>query len=328
MTDDPGNIPPAPPTTGIENNQTRIVPVNKVAVDGPRRSLDDSKVAELKQSITCVGILNPIVVVPEDGGENVRLIAGLHRLVAAKQLGLATIRCTVLECDDARRVELAEIDENLIRNDPGPAEHALLTGRRAEIIKELAAQGGALSQTATPSKKQAQRGAGQKSGPDVASVRDQANRTGETKDTVQRSRKRFEGIGDVILKKIVDTSLDKGVQLDALAKLSKEKQYDLAERAAVGETVSARMANRKPKREPQHQSRVTDLQQAMDDFYAWHRRYNALWKEKGLEQVLNEILDALIVAVCDADPSFDEPISELVTAKSKFQNWLKGRKGD
>ena len=110
-----------------------------------------------------------------------RLVAGMHRLEATKRLGIETIQCTVLDYVEALRVELAEIDENFIRNDPSAAEHALLTGRRAEIIKELDAQDGTLSQNATASK-QAQRRAGKKSGPDIASVRDQANKTGETKD--------------------------------------------------------------------------------------------------------------------------------------------------
>jgi hypothetical protein len=39
--------------------------------------------------------------------------------------------------------------------------------------------------------------------------------------------------------KVVGTSLDKGTELDALAKLPKEVQAPLIERAAAGETVSA-----------------------------------------------------------------------------------------
>src|SRR6478672_1374932 len=97
--------------------------------------------------------------------ENFELVAGFHRLEAMTRLGIATIQCTVLECDDALRVELAEIDENFIRSDPSPAEHALLTGRRREIIRALADQQGTLSQDETASR-QAKRRAGQKTGPD------------------------------------------------------------------------------------------------------------------------------------------------------------------
>jgi len=123
-----------------------------------------------------------------------RLIAGRHRLDAAKRLGHATIPSTVLEYEDALRLELAEIDENLIHKDLSPAEHARLTGRRAEIIRQLAMQNGTVSQTATPSR-QSQRRAGTETGYDPGSVRDHAVRFGESKDRVQRSKKRFESLG-------------------------------------------------------------------------------------------------------------------------------------
>ena len=74
----------------------------------------------------------------EGGGEEEdALVAGQHRLVAIKQLGIPTIRCTFLDWDDALAVELAEIDENFIRHDLSPARHALMTERRSEIIEEL-----------------------------------------------------------------------------------------------------------------------------------------------------------------------------------------------
>jgi ParB-like chromosome segregation protein Spo0J len=50
------------------------------------------KVLELMKSIYCLGLLNPIIVVKrerEDGGEEARLVAGLHRLQAVKQLARA-----------------------------------------------------------------------------------------------------------------------------------------------------------------------------------------------------------------------------------------------
>ena len=60
------------------------------------------------------------------------------------------------------------------------------------------------------------------------------SKTGETKDKIQRSKKRVEILGG-ILKKVVGTSLDKGSELDALAKLPEAEREDLADRAASGE---------------------------------------------------------------------------------------------
>jgi ParB/RepB/Spo0J family partition protein len=156
-----------------ENNKTITVPIGQVVVDGERRPINEAKVAELMESIRSVGVLNPIVVV--QGKNGFRVVAGLHRLEAMKRLGFANVQCTVLEFDEALRIELAEIDENIIRNNPSAAEHALLTVRRGEIIQELAKQSGTLSQAATSSN-QALRRAGQRTGPDIASVRDQASK--------------------------------------------------------------------------------------------------------------------------------------------------------
>jgi hypothetical protein len=174
----------------------------------------------------------------------------------------------------------------------------------------------------------AQRRAGQKSGPDVASVRDQANKTGETKDTVQRSKKRFEDIGDGILEKIVGTNLDKGVQLDALAKLSKEKQHDLAERAAAGETVSARMGNRKSTRGAEKETQHKSLEHAFDEFWTWNVRYGELLRSTGLLEQFDRLLRALSDAICPPEETeLPEQTSER-PKKRKFVDLLKGRTGD
>jgi ParB/RepB/Spo0J family partition protein len=294
MTDELDHVRPAASlgsTLRIENNRTITVPVDQVVVVGERRQLNETKVEEMKKSFNSLGLLNPIVVAQgkgQDGREEYRLVAGLHRLEATKRLSIATIRCTVLECDETLRVELAEIDENLIRNDPSPAEHAKLTRRRAEIIKELVDEG-KLSQSATASK-QAQRRAGQKSGPDVASIRDQAKWTGESKDKIHRSTKRGK-IGR-ILDMVRGTSLDKGVELDALAKLPEAEREDLAKRAARGEAVSARTADRKPK--PKRQSKFpTRRQKAFMEFSSWAERYEDLEHLADVRQQITEITAAL-----------------------------------
>ena len=157
--------------------------------------------------------------------EEYYLVAGRHRLQALKLLNVVDAQCTVLARDDVLGVELARIDENLMRNDRSPAEHALLTGRRREIIRALAAQEGTLSQDETASR-QAKRRAGEKTGPDVASVRDQASKTGVSKDKIHRSTKFYDTLGPAVLKSVARTSLDNGAQLNALMKLADEERHD------------------------------------------------------------------------------------------------------
>jgi hypothetical protein len=307
------------------------VPIEQVVVDGERRPINKAKLAELKKSISTVGLLNPITGVVrkgENGKEYVRLVAGGHRLQAEIELGSATIQCRVLEYDEALRVELAEIDENFIRNDPSAAEHALLTGRRAEIIRELAVQDGTLSQNATASR-QGQRRAGEESGPEPASVRDQAKKTGETKDRIQRSKKRFETLGSAILRRTLGTSLDKGVQLDALAKLPEQERESLLKRAAHGAPVSAIQELREVKRaaheEPQHQSSAIDIDDAINELYDWIEKYSDLLKVKGFLEQIDEYYRALFKASEETDAP--ERTSER-SKKSKWLPWRKGDKGD
>ena len=85
--------------------------ISNIIVPAGRRCIDHAKVLALAESIKIVDLLNPITV----NKSNV-LIAGGHRLEAHKLLGRKTIECIVLAGDEWK-AELAEIDENLIRND-------------------------------------------------------------------------------------------------------------------------------------------------------------------------------------------------------------------
>ena len=223
--------------TAPKPNQIITLPIAQIVAIGPRGQLDEAKICELMESIKSTGLLNPIVVMrPEEVGcDTVQLVAGLHRLEASKRLGFSTIHCIVLEFKEALRIELEEIDEKIIRGDASAAERAILMGQRSEIEQELAAQ---LSQFATASK-QALRRAGEKLGHHIAIVRDQAKRSGKSKDKLQRSKERWGILGSRLLYKIVGTTLDSGGELDALGQLPEAEREELANRAASGERVTA-----------------------------------------------------------------------------------------
>ena len=135
-----------------KGNRTITVPVAQIVAGDGRRPLSDAKVSELAKSICAVGLLSPIVVAlrgRQSAKEECRLVAGPHCLKAMKLLGIVDAPCTILGRDDDLPVELVEIEENISRNDPTPAEDALLTGRRRKIFRILAAQGATLSQDET-----------------------------------------------------------------------------------------------------------------------------------------------------------------------------------
>jgi hypothetical protein len=67
--------------------------------------------------------------------------------------------------------------------------------------------------------------------------------TGQSKATTNRAIARADALGDEALAKVVNTSLDSCVELDALARLNAPERAELIERAVAGEQVSARTAN-------------------------------------------------------------------------------------
>ena len=81
----------------------------------PRRAFRDESLAELAQSIREQGVLQPLLVVPTEGGRY-RIVAGERRWRAARLAGLATVPCVVRELDALQQMEAALV-ENLQRED-------------------------------------------------------------------------------------------------------------------------------------------------------------------------------------------------------------------
>src|SRR5579872_3617259 len=86
-----------------------------------RRSFDDEAMADLMQSITDVGLIEPIVVKETAG--RFEVLAGHRRLVACQQLGHVEIACVVRE-DGAAAGEAVKVHENAVREAVNAAEEA------------------------------------------------------------------------------------------------------------------------------------------------------------------------------------------------------------
>lgn len=90
--------------------------------DQPRSAFDENTLASLAASIREVGVLQPLVVRPGDGGRFI-LIAGERRLRAARLAGLTEVPVIVREPSNAGSLTEALI-ENLQREDLSPLEEA------------------------------------------------------------------------------------------------------------------------------------------------------------------------------------------------------------
>lgn len=107
------------------------IAINEIKIGVGRRDASLKGIDELVRSISEVGLLNPITVDPDH-----TLIAGLHRLEAAKRLGWTEIECTVCGLEGLQ-AELAEIDENVVRTALSTIEYGELLERRKEIYESL-----------------------------------------------------------------------------------------------------------------------------------------------------------------------------------------------
>jgi ParB family chromosome partitioning protein len=89
----------------------------------PRTTFDESGLDELAESIRAQGIVQPLVVTPENDG-TYSIIAGERRFRAAQRAGLVEVPVVVRTgLDDRSRLELALV-ENLQRADLNPLEEA------------------------------------------------------------------------------------------------------------------------------------------------------------------------------------------------------------
>ena len=99
-------------------------------------------IAGLADSISHIGLVNPITVqtaiISEVGEQRdgYSLVAGRHRLEAVKSLGHDKIEAVVIELEDLK-LDLVEIDENLVRLDIPVIDQADRMKRRQEIYGAL-----------------------------------------------------------------------------------------------------------------------------------------------------------------------------------------------
>jgi ParB family chromosome partitioning protein len=89
----------------------------------PRRQFDDEGLKELAESLRTQGMVQPIVVAPEEGGFYT-IVAGERRARAARLAGLSEVPVVVRPVADERELLELALVENLQRTDLNPLEEA------------------------------------------------------------------------------------------------------------------------------------------------------------------------------------------------------------
>jgi ParB family chromosome partitioning protein len=205
----------------------RSIPIASIKVENRLRPLNAEKVAELAESIAQVGLLQPIGVRP-DG----TLVYGYHRLEACKQLGWTEIPAVVVDGDDLR-AELAEISENLIRNELTLLERAEHLARMRAVYEQLYPNARGVGRPA-------------KNSATVAPFSEwAAGQTGLAQRTVQHYVQLAESIAPAVRDAIRRTPIaSDGAELKSLASLEPSQQRAVAELIASRAAGSVREATR------------------------------------------------------------------------------------
>jgi ParB family chromosome partitioning protein len=227
----------------------RTLSIGDIQVPHGRRAANLKNIERLAESIKNSGLLSPILVRvsgdPTIGEPQiVILVAGRHRLEASKLLGLEEIECLVMD-DDVLHADLAEIDENLCRAGLTPAETAAAMVRRKEIYILLHPETASGKVQAKAMNARLGRGnVNENNSPTFTAAT--AAATGMNRRSVEKAVARGQALKPEDLQKIVGTSLDKDVELDALAIIPSVQRDKLIEKATSGQTVSARDLSKTP----------------------------------------------------------------------------------
>lgn len=251
------------------------------------RTVDQAKVDELASSMDELGLQTPIHVRfgpdPEDeDAECFHLVAGAHRLAAAKKLGWQSIDIIQLDIDE-RAAALWEIDENLIRAELTPTERANCINRRKQIYEHVHPE------TAHGAVGRAGRGKDANLAT-LSFVDDTALKTGQSTRKVARDAERGEKVCDEAKAIIKGTKADTGKFLDELKGLPPDEQVRLAKEKVA------------PTR-----SKVGPVKDTLSDFEIYRKQLNDIinaWNKAGTEarREFREIIDT---------PVFDGPTSKL-----------------
>ena len=214
----------------------RTIPIDSIEVRDRWREAGD--VSELAASINRLGLLNPITVKHASihpriiNLNDIYLIAGLRRLEACKSLGWTEIECNFVDLYN-HDIEIAEIDENLIRQELTALQRSEQLQRREGLYR---LKGG--NKISTLGGEQ-----------EVGFAKDASEAIGLTKQSINQYLAVARGIPEKLRDELRGTDAeDNFSELRALASADSRRQKHAVKAYKAGEAESIREAlDAKPK---------------------------------------------------------------------------------
>lgn len=216
--------------------------IQEIKVKEGRRATDEKKIKDLADSIKVLGLLNPITV-NVDG----TLIAGKHRLEACKLLGWQEIPTNQININ-ALLAELAEIDENLIRNELHWLDVDKQLQRRKAIYEEMYPDTKAGTAGANKTNEKRWGVANEKISSAKTFTEDTAEKLGQSQRSVQMSVSRGEKIAEDIIDDIKTLDIGK-TDGTKLARYEPIKQKQIVEIKKQKPTLSISEIEKEIKKE-------------------------------------------------------------------------------
>lgn len=196
---------------------TQLIPVDQIIVEDRLRSVNPDHAALIAESFRANGQMTPIEVRRTIKGKII-LVAGAHRLAAAKLAEMGEIAAIVIEAD-ADQARLREIDENLCRRDLTELDRATFLAERKEVWARLNPEAVVFKN--------------KKSRTNLSTIgtfaEEVAERLGLSRRSIDRAIRRHIDIPEYV-KEVLQHSkwADNGSVLDGLRKLSHDDQYSAA----------------------------------------------------------------------------------------------------
>lgn len=116
--------------------QTGMLPLEEIVVGDRLRAIDEGYAWLLAENIQETGELRQPIEVRRLGDGRYGLIAGAHRLAAARLLGWIEIDAVIWNCTETE-ARLLEVDENLVRHELSPLDRAVFLAERKRLYEAL-----------------------------------------------------------------------------------------------------------------------------------------------------------------------------------------------